>query len=84
MQEWAKWKERAKVGMCLGRSPQHNRNVALVLDRKTGPLFFTIEELYNVPGMPDVRGIDLQKRLHDTDFLSRYEGLDVALIGGGD
>jgi thioredoxin reductase len=40
----------------------HDRR-ALVIDRRTGPLFFTIEELYNVPGMPDVRGVDLQKRL---------------------
>ena len=31
-----KWKERAKVGIYLGRSPQHARNVALVLDRVTG------------------------------------------------
>lgn len=40
----------------------HDRKV-VVLDRRTGPLFFTIEELYNVPGMPEVRGTDLQKRL---------------------
>ncbi len=31
-----KWKERAKVGIYLGRSPQHGRNVALVMDRETG------------------------------------------------
>jgi len=30
-----KWKERARVGIYLGRSPQHSRNVALVLDRTT-------------------------------------------------
>lgn len=40
----------------------HNRNV-LVIDRRTGPLFFTLERLYNVPGMPAVRGTDVQKRL---------------------
>ncbi|MFQ5822902.1 MAG: NAD(P)/FAD-dependent oxidoreductase [bacterium] len=40
----------------------HDRSV-LVIDRKTGPLFFTLEKLYNVPGMPAIRGIDLQKRL---------------------
>lgn len=28
----------------------HDRNV-LVIDRKTGPLFFTLENLYNVPGI---------------------------------
>lgn len=31
-----KWRERAKVGIYLGPSAQHGRNVALVLDRKTG------------------------------------------------
>ena len=31
-----KWKRRSKVGIYLGRSPQHARNVALVLDRTTG------------------------------------------------
>ncbi len=30
-----KWKSRAKVGVYLGRSPQHARSVALVLDRQT-------------------------------------------------
>lgn len=35
----------------------------LVLDRVTGPLFYTLEKLYNVPGMPEVRGIDIQKQL---------------------
>jgi len=40
----------------------HGRSV-LVLDRVTGPLFYTLEKLYNVPGMPEVRGIDIQKQL---------------------
>ena len=31
-----KWRRRSKVGIYLGRSPQHARNVALVLDRTTG------------------------------------------------
>ncbi len=31
-----KWKQRSRVGIYLGRSPQHARSVALVLDRKTG------------------------------------------------
>jgi hypothetical protein len=31
-----KWKQRSKVGIYIGRSPQHGRNVALVLDRTTG------------------------------------------------
>lgn len=40
----------------------HDRKV-LVIDRVTGPLFFTLEELHNVPGMPAARGIEIQKRL---------------------
>ena len=31
-----KWESRARVGIYLGRSPNHSRNVALVLDRVTG------------------------------------------------
>ena len=31
-----KWRERAKVGVFIGRSPVHNKQVALVLDRHTG------------------------------------------------
>ena len=33
---YSKWKDRAQVGIYLGPSPHHNRNVALVLNRKTG------------------------------------------------
>jgi thioredoxin reductase (NADPH) len=40
----------------------HNRPV-LVIDRRSGPLFFTLENLCNVPGMPARRGIDLMKEL---------------------
>ena len=31
-----KWTQRSKVGIYLGRSPQHARSVALILDRNTG------------------------------------------------
>ena len=31
-----KWRERSRIGIYLGRSPHHARNVALVLDRETG------------------------------------------------
>jgi hypothetical protein len=31
-----KWKQRAKAGIYLGKSPHHARNVALNLDRETG------------------------------------------------
>jgi hypothetical protein len=31
-----KWQQRSKVGVYIGKSPQHGRNVALVFDRETG------------------------------------------------
>lgn len=40
----------------------HDRQV-LVIDRVTGPLFFTLEKLWNVPGMPGATGAEIQKRL---------------------
>ncbi|MFQ5769131.1 MAG: NAD(P)/FAD-dependent oxidoreductase, partial [bacterium] len=52
----------------------HDRKV-LLLDRKTGPLFFTLEKLYNVPGMPAIRGINLQTHLR-----KQAEDLDVEVI----
>jgi hypothetical protein len=33
---FGKWKTRANIGIYLGRSPHHSRNVALVLNRQTG------------------------------------------------
>ena len=54
----AKWKDRANIGIYLGRSPQHSRSVALVLNPETGLVspqfhvkhdgnFDTIQQLYN-------------------------------------
>lgn len=40
----------------------HDRKV-LVIDRVTGPLFFTLEKLWNVPGMPGATGAEIQKNL---------------------
>lgn len=40
----------------------HDRKV-LVIDRVTGPLFFTLEKLWNVPGMPGATGAQIQKNL---------------------
>jgi thioredoxin reductase (NADPH) len=40
----------------------HHRRV-VVIDRTTGPLFFTLELLHNVPGMPAASGAEIQKRL---------------------
>ena len=35
-QPFHKWKGRAKVGVYLGKSPLHGKNIALILDRETG------------------------------------------------
>jgi thioredoxin reductase (NADPH) len=40
----------------------HGRRV-VVVDRTSGPLFFTLELLHNVPGMPALAGSEIQKRL---------------------
>ncbi len=40
----------------------HGRKV-LVIDRRTGPLAYTLQKLYNVPGLPAVSGIQLLKSL---------------------
>ena len=40
----------------------HSRRT-LVIDRHSSPLFFTLEKLHNVPGMPAIRGIDILKAL---------------------
>ena len=47
----------------------HDRRV-LVIDRRTGPLFFTLTKLENVPGMPGQSGVMIQKTL-------RQQALDL-------
>jgi thioredoxin reductase (NADPH) len=39
------------------------RRTVAVIDRVSGPLFFTLEQLWNVPGMPGATGTEIQKRL---------------------
>ncbi len=51
----------------------HDRRV-LVLDRRTGPLFFTLTRLENVPGLPGVRGVELQQRLAQQ---ARAQGAEI-------
>src|SRR5215470_9873580 len=48
----------------------------LVVDRATGPLFYTLEKLYNVPGMPEATGIEIQKRLTTQ---ARERGAEIVL-----
>ena len=40
----------------------HNRRV-LVIDRRTGPLFFTLTKLENVPGFAGQSGVQIMKSL---------------------
>jgi len=54
----------------------HDRRV-LVIDRVSGPLFFTLEQLHNVPGLPDARGIDIQKRLR-----AQAEAMGAVVVRG--
>lgn len=42
----------------------HNRKV-LVLDRRSGPLFYTLSKLENVPGMPSQTGVQIMKTLRE-------------------
>jgi len=52
----------------------HQRKV-VVIDRRSGPLFFTLEGLHNVPGVPVVRGLDLQKKL-----MAQAKELEVEIV----
>lgn len=40
----------------------HNKKV-LVFDRRSGPLFYTLTKLENVPGMPSISGVQIMKTL---------------------
>lgn len=42
----------------------HGRSV-LVLDRRSGPLFYTLTKLENVPGMPGKTGVQIQKEMRE-------------------
>lgn len=54
----------------------HGRPV-VVIDRRTGPLFFTLDELHNVPGMPATRGVDIMRGLR-----SQAESLGAEIARG--
>jgi len=54
----------------------HDRK-ALVIDRVTGPLFYTLEKLWNVPGMPEATGAEIQKRLK-----AQAEALGAEVVRG--
>jgi thioredoxin reductase (NADPH) len=51
----------------------HGRRT-LVIDRATGPLFYTLEQLHNVPGLPAATGAEIQKRLKEQ---ARQRGAEV-------
>lgn len=54
----------------------HDRKV-LVIDRVSGPLFYTLEKLWNVPGMPEATGVEIQKRLR-----AQAEALGAEVVRG--
>lgn len=54
----------------------HQRRV-LVVDRHSSPLFFTLEKLYNVPGMPAIRGVDVLRQLR-----AQAEGHGAEIVRG--
>ena len=54
----------------------HDRKVA-VIDRVSGPLFYTLEKLWNVPGMPEATGAEIQKRLR-----AQAESLGAEVVRG--
>ncbi len=51
------------AGLTAGLHLAWQERRVLVIDRATGPLFYTLEKLYNVPGMPEATGVEIQKRL---------------------
>lgn len=63
----------------------HGRRT-LVLDRVSGPLFFTLEKLHNVPGMPHARGIEIQKALQEQarEMGAEIRRANVVKAGGKD
>ena len=44
---YSKWNERARVGIYIGKSPHHDRNVALILNRETGLVSPQFHVLYD-------------------------------------
>ena len=61
----------------------HERKVR-VFDRRTGPLFFTLGKLFNVPGMSEMTGVQIQKELlaQAKHRGAEHERADVIRIGG--
>jgi thioredoxin reductase (NADPH) len=51
------------AGLTAGLHLAWHRRKVVVIDRTTGPLYFTLELLHNVPGMPAASGAEIQKRL---------------------
>ncbi|HEY8022276.1 MAG TPA: NAD(P)/FAD-dependent oxidoreductase [Thermoanaerobaculia bacterium] len=51
------------AGLTVGLHLAWQNRRVLVIDRASGPLFYTLEKLYNVPGMPEATGVAIQKAL---------------------
>jgi thioredoxin reductase len=61
----------------------HRRRV-VVLDRVSGPLFFTLEKLWNVPGFSGASGAEIQKRLkaQALELGATFERANIVRAGG--
>ncbi len=88
---YGKWKQRAQVGIYLGPSPHHNRNVALVLNRTTGLVspqfhvvfddnFDTIKELEDNHEWKIKAGFVAQRELQRTDRLQHAKSSNKRLL----
>jgi hypothetical protein len=58
---YGKWRSRANIGIYLGASPHHSRNVALVLNRDTGLVSpqFHVQHCYHTVRMEKQKSPDL-------------------------
>ena len=67
-----KWKQRSRIGIYLGRSPHHAKNVALVLDRESGLVSPQFHVAYD-SAFDSVREGDLNSNWQlKAGFVSRY------------
>jgi hypothetical protein len=84
-----KWQKRSKIGIYLGKSPQHGRSVALILSRETGlvspqfhvafdPTFHTVKDIVTTSQWQVKAGFvmqpDMDKQRSDTSTGTRRDG----------
>jgi hypothetical protein len=77
-----KWKQRSKVGTHLGRSPQHARSVALVLDRQTALVSPQFHVTFD-PSLPHVQARRIRFEMATQSWIRRSEGARAEEHGEG-